>query len=53
MKLWKLLNIDNPTETERKEAVKLQAVLSKADVAAMPGGIPAMSMFNLLVVSRR
>jgi 4-hydroxy-2-oxoglutarate aldolase len=43
MSLWKLLNISKPTEAEAKEAARLQAVLSNADVAAVPGGIRAMS----------
>jgi 4-hydroxy-2-oxoglutarate aldolase len=43
MKLWELCNRTNPTEEEKKEAGKLQAVLSNADVAAVPAGIRGMS----------
>jgi 4-hydroxy-2-oxoglutarate aldolase len=43
MRLWALLNTPSPTSEEQEEAAKLQAILSKADVAAVPGGIRAMS----------
>lgn len=43
MKLWKHCNNPNPTEDEVKEAARLQAVLSNADVAAVPAGIRGMS----------
>lgn len=43
MRLWDLLNRSSLTAEETKEAARLQANLSKADVAAVPGGIRAMS----------
>lgn len=43
MRLWHLLNLPSPTAEEVKETVKIQGVLSRADVAAVPGGIRAMS----------
>lgn len=43
MRLWDLLNKSSLTVEEAKEAARLQAILSKADVAAVPGGIRAMS----------
>jgi L-threo-3-deoxy-hexylosonate aldolase len=43
MRLWDLLNKSSMTMEETKEATRLQAILSKADVAAVPGGIRAMS----------
>ncbi|TVY81070.1 L-threo-3-deoxy-hexylosonate aldolase [Lachnellula suecica] len=42
MKLWEFCNKANPTEEEIKEAARLQAVLSNADVAAVPAGIRGM-----------
>ncbi|CRG89484.1 putative 4-hydroxy-2-oxoglutarate aldolase, mitochondrial [Talaromyces islandicus] len=42
MRLWELLNKLSLTVEEAKEAARLQAILSKADVAAVPGGIRAM-----------
>ncbi|KAJ5585152.1 dihydrodipicolinate synthase [Penicillium hispanicum] len=42
MRLWALLNTPSPTEEEVKEAKEIQAILSRADVAAVPGGIRAM-----------
>ncbi|KAJ5118184.1 dihydrodipicolinate synthase [Penicillium atrosanguineum] len=42
MRLWALLNIPSPTERELQEAKEIQALLSRADVAAVPGGIRAM-----------
>ncbi|KAL2824978.1 putative dihydrodipicolinate synthase [Aspergillus pseudoustus] len=42
MKLWQLLNLASPTAEQRTETKRLQAIMSKADVAAVPGGIRAM-----------
>ncbi|KAH8698689.1 putative dihydrodipicolinate synthase [Talaromyces proteolyticus] len=42
MRLWNLLNTSSLTKEKSEEASKLQAILSKADVAAVPGGIRAM-----------
>ncbi|KAJ6128841.1 hypothetical protein N7471_010058 [Penicillium samsonianum] len=42
MRLWSLLNLPLPTETERKEARRIQGILARADAAAVPGGIRAM-----------
>ncbi|RDW66635.1 putative dihydrodipicolinate synthase [Coleophoma crateriformis] len=42
MKLWSFLNNPSPTDTEVQEAARLQGVLSKADVAAVPAGIRGM-----------
>lgn len=43
MKLWKFCNNASPTKEEVKEAAIIQAVLSNADVAAVPAGIRGMS----------
>lgn len=45
MKLWHLLNLSSPSNDEVKEAAKIQAILSRADAAAVPGGIRAMSQY--------
>ncbi|KAJ5316928.1 hypothetical protein N7508_001436 [Penicillium antarcticum] len=42
MRLWSLLNLQSPTVAERKEAKRIQAILGRADAAAVPGGIRAM-----------
>ncbi|KAJ5389409.1 dihydrodipicolinate synthase [Penicillium cataractarum] len=42
MRLWALLNTPSPTKEETREAKEIQAILSRADVAAVPGGIRAM-----------
>ncbi|KAJ5150905.1 dihydrodipicolinate synthase [Penicillium canariense] len=42
VRLWTLLNTLSPTEKEAQEAKEIQAILSRADVAAVPGGIRAM-----------
>jgi L-threo-3-deoxy-hexylosonate aldolase len=47
MRLWTLLNIPYPTEIERMEAKKIQGVLSRADSAAVPGGIRALSELSI------
>ena len=43
MKLWNLLNNPFPTREEVTDATKLQAILSRADVAAVPAGVRGMS----------
>ena len=43
MKLWNFLNNSSPTPEEVKDGAKLQAILSRADVAAVPAGIRGMS----------
>lgn len=48
MRLWELLNIESLTAEEATECKRLQAILSNADVAAVPGGIRAMSKFRFL-----
>ena len=45
VKLWKFLNNPTPTQEEIKDAAKLQAVMSRADVAAVPAGIRGMSAY--------
>ncbi|PYH94658.1 putative dihydrodipicolinate synthase [Aspergillus ellipticus CBS 707.79] len=42
MRLWELLNTPSPSSEQISEMRKLQAILSRADVAAVPGGIRAM-----------
>ncbi|KAJ5553551.1 hypothetical protein N7494_002929 [Penicillium frequentans] len=42
MKLWHLLNLSSPSSDEVKEAARIQAILSRADATAVPGGIRAM-----------
>ncbi|EEA20038.1 hypothetical protein EYB25_007572 [Talaromyces marneffei] len=42
MRLWELLNTKSLTTEETAECTRLQAILSNADVAAVPGGIRAM-----------
>lgn len=46
MKLWKFCNNPSPTEEEKKEAKKLEAILARADIAAVPAGIRGMSEFR-------
>lgn len=43
MRLWALLNQPDLTEDERREAARIQAILSNADVAAVPAGVRGMS----------
>lgn len=43
VKLWNLCNNPHPSKEEVKEAARLQAILSKADVAAVPAGVRGMS----------
>jgi L-threo-3-deoxy-hexylosonate aldolase len=43
VRLWELLNIPSPTKHDLAETVKLQAILSRADVHAVPAGIRGMS----------
>lgn len=45
MRLWALLIKPNLTEDERKEADRIQSILSNADVAAVPAGVRGMSKF--------
>jgi L-threo-3-deoxy-hexylosonate aldolase len=47
MRLWYLLNLPVATDTDRKEAKRIQGVLARADAAAVPGGIRAMSEYIL------
>ncbi|KAJ6072898.1 hypothetical protein N7467_010983 [Penicillium canescens] len=42
MRLWSLLNLPLATDTDRREAKRIQGVLARADAAAVPGGIRAM-----------
>ncbi|ORY35345.1 putative dihydrodipicolinate synthase [Naematelia encephala] len=42
MWLWNHLNKLSPTENEKREARRIQAIMSNVDVAAVPGGIRAM-----------
>lgn len=42
-RLWALLNKSDISADERQEAARIQAVLSKADVAAVPAGVRGMS----------
>ncbi|KAJ5716991.1 hypothetical protein N7488_002637 [Penicillium malachiteum] len=42
MRLWHLLNLKSPTPEELQEATRIQAILSRADASAVPGGIRAM-----------
>lgn len=44
MRLWALLNKAELSSEERNEANRIQAVLSNADVAAVPAGVRGMSM---------
>lgn len=43
MRLWELLNLSSPSEDEVQEAARIQVILSRADAAAVPGGVRAMS----------
>jgi hypothetical protein len=47
MRLWSLLNLLSATEAERTEAKRIQSILARADAAAVPGGIRAMSKYTL------
>ncbi|PYI03539.1 putative dihydrodipicolinate synthase [Aspergillus sclerotiicarbonarius CBS 121057] len=42
MRLWELLNVVDPSEEEVLEREKLQGVLSRADVMAVPAGVRGM-----------
>ncbi|KAI1340974.1 putative dihydrodipicolinate synthase [Xylariaceae sp. FL0016] len=42
VRLWHLLTKVDPAEAERKEARRIQAILSNADVAAVPAGVRGM-----------
>ncbi|KAK6073850.1 hypothetical protein SCUP234_07033 [Seiridium cupressi] len=42
IRLWELLNQSNLTEEESREAGRIQAILSNADVAAVPAGVRGM-----------
>ncbi|KAF4818657.1 L-threo-3-deoxy-hexylosonate aldolase [Colletotrichum tropicale] len=43
MRLWALLNKPDLTDDEKREAEKIQSILSNADVAAVPAGVRGMS----------
>lgn len=43
MRLFELLMLEHPSVEEREEARRIQDVLSRADVVAVPGGVRAMS----------
>jgi L-threo-3-deoxy-hexylosonate aldolase len=45
MRLWALLNKGELSNEEREEANRIQAILSNADVAAVPAGVRGMSMY--------
>ncbi|KAG4411813.1 hypothetical protein IFR04_015058 [Cadophora malorum] len=42
MKLWNYCNNSEPTEAESKEAKRIEAILARADIAAVPAGIRGM-----------
>jgi L-threo-3-deoxy-hexylosonate aldolase len=52
MRLWTLPSIPYPTEIERIEAKEIQAVLSRADSAAVPGGIRALNQLSISGIFR-
>jgi len=43
MKFWNYCNNSEPTEAESKEAKRIEAILARADIAAVPAGIRGMS----------
>lgn len=43
LRLWALLTKPDASKEEQAEAARIQAVLSKADVAAVPAGVRGMS----------
>jgi 4-hydroxy-2-oxoglutarate aldolase len=45
MRLWALLNKGELSNEESEEASNIQAILSHADVAAVPAGVRGMSMY--------
>lgn len=47
MRLWHLLNKKDLTEQETREASRIQAILSNADVAAVPAGVRGMSKYSV------
>lgn len=47
MKFWKFCNNPSPTKEEVIEGKKLEAMLARADIAAVPAGIRGMSEFAL------
>ncbi|KAI8193030.1 L-threo-3-deoxy-hexylosonate aldolase [Colletotrichum sp. SAR 10_65] len=42
MRLWALLNKPDLTDDEKREAERIQSILSNADVAAVPAGVRGM-----------
>ena len=52
VKLWNLLNKAAPSNSDVAEAARLQDVLSRADVAAVPAGVRGMSEFENVVEFR-
>ncbi|KAK4902906.1 hypothetical protein LTR27_000845 [Elasticomyces elasticus] len=42
VKLWNLLSKSNPSQEEVEEAARVQDILSRADVAAVPSGVRGM-----------
>ncbi|KAH0420670.1 hypothetical protein CcaCcLH18_13881 [Colletotrichum camelliae] len=42
MRLWALINKPDLTEDEKREAERIQSILSNADVAAVPAGVRGM-----------
>jgi 4-hydroxy-2-oxoglutarate aldolase len=45
MRLWALLSKGELSNEESEEASRIQAILSNADVAAVPAGVRGMSMY--------
>lgn len=43
VRFWKLLNMPSPSQAELTECARLQDVLSRADVRAVPAGVRGMS----------
>lgn len=46
IRLWTLLNKEAISTSEKLEAERIQAILSKADVAAVTAGVRGMSEFQ-------
>jgi hypothetical protein len=48
-KLWNLLTATAPSDDDIAEAARIQDILSRADVSAVPAGVRGMSECNLLL----
>ena len=50
MRLWELVNRKELSEEEVLERERLQGVVGRADVVAVPGGVRGMSKFSVFLL---